>query len=208
MTYIPSSGSSGDLGRFHIIKPDFSSYTNTSAYYRFDYSQTDGWCDRRHPNPSYGTTVDPLAWVVARNDLKSNVFGRVGDGYFESGTYSVSLRVNYRYSDVFWTHLPYPTFTGISGVTVTSDLASSTSGSSIAFAPTTRCTYFEQGGLFHVTLGLDFVLTSDDYWSGINTAGIMHGKNHPSYSSTNNGYNSSFYNITCVGAETEILKLA
>lgn len=150
--------------------------------------------------------MDPLAWSVERNDLKSSVWGRVGDGYFDAGTYSVSLKMSYTRSAVHFTHFSFPTFTGISGVTFTTDLPTSTSGSSIAFAPTTECSYFEQGGEFHVTLSLQFILESDDSWSGINTK-WMYGKDHASYSSTNNGSTASFYNVKCRGAETKILKL-
>lgn len=208
MTYIPSSASSGDLGRFHIIKPDFSSYDNTQKYMNLSNAGCDGWCDQRaNPNNSYGT-ADNIAWEVARNDLKSLSTGNgSGDGQFEAGTYSVFLRINYRAATVNYTHFTYPSFGGASGVTFTTDLPSSTTNSSTAFAPTTICNYFEQGGLFHISLSLNFVLESDSPWQRINTS-FMYGKDHSSYSATNNGAVAHLYGITSAGAETEILKIA
>lgn len=216
MTYIQSSGggsTGGDLGRFHMIKPDYTSYNSGYKYYwfsDFNSSNSDGWCDSRHPNPATNTTADPLAWEMVRNDLKINDPANLyKNGWFEAGTYDVFLRFNYKKSSVDYTHFTYPTFTTHeSGTTFSTDLPSSSANSAVAFAPTTVCNYFEQGGLFHISLSLGFVFECDTKWRGMYTD-LMHGKDSASYSATNNPKKGSgTYGLICTGAETRILKLA
>jgi len=205
-----------------MIKPDYTSYNSGYKYYWMSNSQNstnDGWCEREHPNPSAGyVSVDPLAWNVARNDLKSGAYtwpsgssfaNSYRDGYFEAGTYNVFLRFNYKKSSVDYTHFTYPNFTTReSGTTFSTDLPTSSANSAVAFAPTTVCDYFEQGGLFHISLSLQFVFESDKAWRGIYTD-LMHGKDSASYSATNNPMKTSgMYGLICSGAETKIIKLA
>ena len=214
MTYIPTSGGgiSGDLGRFHLIKPDQSTPTYSGRYMRHDISNTDGWCDRRVNNPSYGT-ADPDGWEEIRNDLKSSA-GTNGyyDGHFESGTYSVYLRHTHRASTIGVTHLTYPIFTGLpSGVTVTTELPSIfngalTNGFYVNSAPTTELEYYEQGGLFHISLSLKFVFSINGYWSGMRTyfmaapGTYWYGTRYGNHVHASNGNDT--------GAETKIIKLA
>jgi hypothetical protein len=209
MTYIPSSGSSGDLGRFHIIKPDQSTPAYSNRFLRFDISSTNGWCDRRVNNPSYGT-ADPDGWEVVRNDLKSpkNTNGYTQDGHFESGTYSVYLRHTHRAPTIGVTHFSYPGFTGLpSGVTVTTELPSISNGSPVASAPTTELEYYEQGGLFHISLSLKFVFSINGYWSGITTYFMVAPGTYWYGSSYGNYVRASGPGVD-TGAETKIIKLA
>lgn len=212
MTYIPSSGSSGDLGRYHSSKPSLLQHWSIQKYISFTAGK--GWLESR-PAPTMGSAVqDPYDWVVHFDNIKKAATGSYPSGYLEAGTYSVNLKYHYQNSvDKVVSHFAFPTFSGASGVNITTNIDDSDpkaypggTTSSILFAPTTECTSYEQGGLFHCTLNLKFVFDCDAEVDGIYTQ-LMKGKNHSSYSaSANTAF--GWYGLAFAGAETEIVKLA
>ena len=218
MTYIPSSSSSGDLGRYHSSKPSFLNYNPAIAYIGF-YSGK-GWLEERAAPIQGNANQDPLSWVVHFDNIKTAATATYPAGCLEAGTYSANLKFHYQHStEDMISHFSFPTFSGAAGLTVTTNIEDSSSqystGSSLPFAPTTENSSYEQGGVFHNTLNLKFIFTCDDKLDGIYTY-LMSGTGNANYSAANNktyyapngtNYNV-WYGLPFAGAETEIIRLA